>query len=87
MSNVTPEAATLLMILMGATAKHTNVVTLLMFPLIAAPAPIIASMGIPNNVENAGSKYTPLNAVPNTVMITDPAIHDRIALLRVFLNI
>ena len=43
MTSVTPDAATLLMMLIGATAKHTKLVILLILPLISAPAAMIAS--------------------------------------------
>ena len=87
MTSVTAEAATLLMILIGATAKHTKLVMLLIFPLISAPAAMIASRGIPKSLEKAGSSYTPLKAVPNTVITKDPARQASTAFFLVFLNI
>ena len=72
---------------MGATAKMTRVVTLVMEPLMAVPIPTMVSRGIPYSLEKAGSRYTALNMVPNTVMQNVPAALEIIAFFFVFLNI
>ena len=70
----------------GATAKITNVFTLVMLPLIFVPISTMASSGIPYKTENAGRRYTALNMVPNTVMISVPIPDAMIAFFLVLWN-